>query len=234
MITRRLVDSQVLWTATAEDWPTLTSSEIVNFLNDNTLEDSNQTAWNNVDIAADQVLGPIEIPDYVSYLDLEFYGSVATVSTAGATTTGGDIFIVPYGLPDSEHRNDISHPIESVSNLPATAFARQGWISDGLAIYGHDRSSPQMSSNEGTQVGLGNFPFAGQTMAQGDAWHMNWSVGRLGLSGASAAMPGIPEVSGFHKIWIRMGIQNPSSMAGEPTALAITGTLVANLYEERH
>jgi len=236
MAARRLVKSQQIWGATERVWPNFSTNQFSVFLNTGNLVTNTGTSW-PVAMAQSQILGPVLLPDNVSHVDLEFWGEITGVTTGGASATGGDIFVAVWGLPKSD--DSIVHPIEDVSTIPATNAARESWASDGLCVIGHGRDADHsLSHGSGTAVQLGSWPWAGQTVAVGDRWHMNWSIGRLVSSpylSTNGAVPGVVgdvNLSGYRKLWFRIGIQNPTMTASNPSAMSFTGAWLANMYEE--
>lgn len=228
MFGRRHDHDVLLWSGTDVAWPSFANAAHVCFTNDNGLVSE------NANFLRSMMLGPIDNSENWDFCDIDFQGSVASITTINPP--GGDSIVraAAVGLPTIGAGLAAStffsqHPLE-LADIPLTKV--DAWCSDGLGgVTQNPASTPPfhgswLGATFSTNLFFAGWPFSGAAITAADRWSLQFSVGR-------ATPFGTVSISGYRKFWIALKSINPNLVALSPSAMAITGSIYAHLYEFR-
>jgi hypothetical protein len=204
----------------------------IQLTNTNGLVNAGTTAATTV--APSYWLGPIDNYDNLDFCYINFQGKIDSITTggipAGSSTPRWAIVGRPF-MSDTMEADPLfaTHPSETQTFAIAKAGA---WWSNSLGfIASANNATPPyfgMMINVALtqnmfQVG---FPFSGVAITAEDRWsHGAWAGWQRDGSRIS--------ISGLREFWVLLRYSNPTLAGGNPSAMNISGSVVAHLYEHR-
>lgn len=218
----------LLWHGIGVAWPSFGNGAHCVFKTGNTM------GVENTNFTTAMLLGPIDNSENFDFCEIDFQGSIASITTTGTPVGDSVVRAAVVGLPVigsvlQQSSLFATHPLE-LGSIPLDKV--DAWCADALGgVTQNPVSTPPfhgsfIGATFATNVFFQGWPFCNQAITAGDRWSLQFPVGRLNPYGMMS-------ISGYRKFWIALKSVNPALVALQPSAMTITGDIYAHIYEFR-